>query len=54
VDTPAGQEIWTILTPEGREILFPAAPDFVLEINPEAGLARIAPPPGLLALYLEK
>jgi 16S rRNA processing protein RimM len=53
-DTPAGQEIWTILTPEGREILFPAAPDFVLEINIQAGLARIAPPPGLLALYLEK
>jgi 16S rRNA processing protein RimM len=52
VDTPAGQEIWTILTPEGREILFPAAPDFVLDIDPEAGFARIAPPPGLLALYL--
>jgi 16S rRNA processing protein RimM len=51
-DTPAGQEIWTILTPEGKEILFPAAPDFVLDIDPEAGLVRIAPPPGLLALYL--
>ena len=53
VDTPAGQEIWTILTPEGREILFPAAPDFVLDLDPEGGFARIAPPPGLLALYLD-
>ncbi|MDR2799800.1 MAG: ribosome maturation factor RimM, partial [Desulfovibrio sp.] len=31
---------------------FPAAPDFILDIDPEAGFARIAPPPGLLALYL--
>jgi 16S rRNA processing protein RimM len=53
-DTPAGQEIWTIRTPGGGEILFPAVPDFVLDLDPEAGFVRISPPPGLLDLYLEK
>ncbi len=51
VDTPAGQELWTITTPQGKEILFPAVPEFVLEINLDEGFARIAPPPGLLELY---
>lgn len=45
------QEIWCILTPEGHEILLPAQPDFVPSIDPEAGVIRIAPPPGLLELY---
>jgi 16S rRNA processing protein RimM len=53
-DTPAGQEIWTILTPGGGEILFPAVPEFVLDLDPEAGFVRICPPPGLLDLYREK
>jgi 16S rRNA processing protein RimM len=49
---PAGQQIWSIATPDGREILVPAVPEFVLSIDPAAGIARIAPPPGLLDLYL--
>jgi 16S rRNA processing protein RimM len=52
VSSHAGQEIWTILPPQGREILFPAVPDFVLGIDLDAGLVRISPPPGLIALYL--
>lgn len=52
VDVPAGQELWTITAPSGREILFPAVDEFVLDIDLESGEARIAPPPGLLALYL--
>ena len=52
VDIPAGQEIWSIRTPEGKEVLFPAVPDFVRRIDPVAGEVCIAPPPGLLDLYL--
>lgn len=51
VDTPAGQEIWVIETPQG-EVLFPAAPEFVRLVDLERGLAVIDPPPGLLDLYL--
>ena len=53
VAVPAGQELWTITTPEGKEILFPAVEHFVLSIDSEAGTAHIAPPPGLLELYLD-
>ncbi len=52
VDTPAGQDLWTITTAQGEEILFPAVEEFVLDIDLDAGVARIAPPPGLLDLYL--
>lgn len=52
VDIPAGQEIWTITTPDGQEILFPAVDQFVLDIDLDARTARIAPPPGLLEIYL--
>ena len=48
----AGQEIWTILTPGGKEILLPANEEFVPEINLDDGYALIDPPPGLLELYL--
>lgn len=56
VDFPAGQEMWVIRTPEsegGYEILFPAVPEFVLDIDLDAGSATIAPPEGLLDLYRE-
>jgi 16S rRNA processing protein RimM len=51
---PAGQEIWTIRTPEsqgGQEILFPAVPEFVQDIDLSAETATISPPEGLLELY---
>lgn len=48
----AEYDTWIIAAPGGREILLPAVPDFLLELDPEAGLIRIDPPPGLLELYL--
>jgi 16S rRNA processing protein RimM len=44
--------LWSIRTPDGKEVLFPAVEEFVLDIDLEAGSVRIAPPPGLLDLYL--
>ena len=52
VSAPAGQILWTIRTPDGKEILFPAVDEFVLSIDLEAKRARVAPPPGLLDVYL--
>ncbi len=47
----AGQELWGIESPEGREILFPALPQFVVSIDLEQGRIVISPPAGLLELY---
>ena len=52
VSAPAGQQLWSITALDGREILFPAVPEFVASIDCSAGVARIVPPPGLLDLYL--
>ncbi len=52
VDLLAGQEIWVIRTAKGQEILFPAVEEFVTDIDPDAGKVWVAPPPGLLELYL--
>ena len=54
VAAPAGQELWTITTPAGEEVLLPAVPEFVLDIDLTAEIVVIAPPPGLLDLYLGK
>lgn len=54
VDFPAGQEMWIIRAPEsagGYEILLPAVPEFVLDIDLSAEVVTIAPPEGLLDLY---
>ena len=56
VDFPAGQEMWSTRAPEnegGYEILFPAVPEFVLDIDLSAETVTIAPPEGLLDLYRE-
>lgn len=45
-------EVWVIATDEGKEVLFPATEQFVTEVDLEAGTATIAPPEGLLELYL--
>ncbi len=50
--TGVGQEIWSIRTGSGREVLFPAHQDFVLDVDLAAATVRIDPPPGLLELYL--
>lgn len=52
VDQSAGQEIWGIVTPEGKEILFPAVDEFIVNFDMENESVRIAPPEGLLELYL--
>lgn len=49
---PAGQELWCIDTEDGREVLFPVAQEFVAEVDLDAGQVTIAPPAGLLELYL--
>ena len=51
VDFIGGQELWVIAAPEGKEILFPAVPEFVDQVDLAQGLIRISPPPGLLELY---
>lgn len=53
VSAPAGQDLWTITTADGAEILFPAVEDFILAIEPDKGRVLVAPPPGLLELYLD-
>ena len=56
LDTP-GQLTFVIRGPRaqgGREILFPAVPEFLLGLDAERGLIHIDPPPGLLELYLDE
>ncbi len=48
----AGQELWSIRTPQGLEVLFPVAEQFVRSIDLDENIAIIDPPPGLLDLYL--
>lgn len=50
---PADQELWSILSPEGQEILFPAVPEYVDDIDLDKGQIFISPPPGLLEIYLK-
>lgn len=51
VSFPGGQELWSIITPEGKEIFLPATPEFVSEIDVKTHLIKITPPEGLLELY---
>lgn len=46
------QETWVIVTPENKEVLLPAVPEFVADIDVDAKRILITPPPGLLELYL--
>ena len=46
-----GQELWSIEAPDGKEILFPAVPDFVASVDLAHRIIRISPPRGLLELY---
>ena len=52
VEMPAGQEVWAIRTDDGREILFPARPDFIRSFDLMARQVCIDPPEGLLDVYL--
>jgi 16S rRNA processing protein RimM len=51
VQAATGQELWAIQDSLGREILFPAVEEFILEVDEQAEKAVIDPPPGLLELY---
>jgi len=46
-----GAELWVIRDAAGREILFPAADALVPDIDLDARIVVIDPPPGLLELY---
>lgn len=46
------QDVWLIRSESGREILLPATEETVPEIDMDARRVTIAPPPGLLDLYL--
>lgn len=52
IETP-GQDTWTIDAPGGSEILLPAVPEFVLEIDMDTQRIVVDPPEGLLDLYLK-
>jgi len=49
--TVAGTSVWSITADDGREILFPAHPDFIDLLDTEKMRIVIAPPDGLLDLY---
>jgi len=46
------QDTWVIESDDGREILLPAVPEFVLDVDLDSEVITIAPPEGLLELYL--
>ena len=48
---PANQQIWVIMTPEGKEVLFPGNPSFIEALRPDEREVVISPPPGLLEIY---
>lgn len=56
VEYPApDKEIWSIHTDDGKEVLFPAEACFIEGFDlsdPDAPTVTIAPPPGLLDIYL--
>jgi 16S rRNA processing protein RimM len=50
VEGGGAQDLWVVLTPEGRERLVPAVPEIVVEVNVAARRIVIDPPEGLLEL----
>lgn len=46
-----GTDVWSITGDDGREILFPAQPDFIVALDSDTKRIVIAPPEGLLDLY---
>lgn len=51
VEFPAGKMIWVIAGAGGNEILFPAEPEFIRELEVANRRIVIDPPPGLLEIY---
>lgn len=48
---PAAQEIWVIKSQNDKEVLFPARPEFIENIDQDKKIIYIMPPPGLLDIY---
>ena len=46
------QDTWVIAAPDNKEILLPAVPEFVLDVDLDNEVITIDPPEGLLDLYL--
>ncbi|MEG2173329.1 MAG: ribosome maturation factor RimM [Desulfovibrionaceae bacterium] len=53
VEFPGGQELWAIQHASGKEILLPAVEEFIVAFEVEQGRIRVAPPEGLLELYVQ-
>lgn len=51
LEFPAGQMLWSILDPSGKEILFPAREEFIENIDIARREIKISPPAGLLDIY---
>lgn len=50
IESP-GQDVWSITTPQDREVLLPAVPEFILDVDMDGQTIVIEPPEGLLDLY---
>ncbi|MGG4341687.1 ribosome maturation factor RimM [Paenibacillus lautus] len=46
--TPGANDVWVVKTPEGKEVLLPAIPDVVLDVDKESKLVRVHLMEGLL------
>ncbi|XPV76562.1 MAG: ribosome maturation factor RimM [Desulfovibrio sp.] len=53
IETPM-QEVWVIITPEGKEILLPVVEEFIVDVDIESEQVTVAPPEGLIDIYLEE
>lgn len=49
----AGQIVWSITHDSGKEILLPAVSEFLVAVDPDAGSITVAPPEGLVEMYLD-
>lgn len=50
LDLP-GQDVWSVRSPDGKEIMLPANEETVAEIDVDARTVTVTPPPGLLDLF---
>ena len=48
-----GRSVWALSAEDGREILFPAEPPFITELDVEGHRIVVSPPEGLLELYTD-
>ncbi|WP_022662290.1 ribosome maturation factor RimM [Paucidesulfovibrio longus] len=48
----SGQIVWSIRHDSGKEILLPAVREFLVDLDEDAGVVTVAPPEGLVEMYL--